>query len=259
MRFFLASLLVLQHNFAWAGPRRIAASPRPEVQALKQAAADLPQKKKVTLQEFIQKLEDQTPKTYLQNFKQQIQPHLKETLEFEVLGPARFVLRSEGNETLFEILNLKEGEFKINNRRAVIDFSKSPEEILGQMNSLLSNKTAAHPFQILFLPRAEAFGWLLIGAAAVGVGLIAYNYYNCTQYDKMAQQCALVLNNPGSSPQQVLALYNDVKELNAKWFTFFCQKKDYVKQCEASAAMKLTTGTTPLLYDGPRLITPAVK
>lgn len=258
MRFFLASLLILQHNFAWAGPRSIVASSRPEVQALKQAAADLPQKKKVTLREFIQKLEEQTPKSYLQNFKQQITPHLNETLEFEVLGPARFVLRSEGNETLFEILSLKDGEFKINNRRAVIDFSKSPEDILAQMNGLLSNKTAAHPLQLLFFPRAEAFEWLLIGAAAVGVGLIAYNYYNCTQYDKMAQQCTLVLSNPGSSPQQVLALYNDVKELNQKWFTFFCQKKDFVKTCEASLAAKLTTGTT-ILNDGPRLITPAVK
>lgn len=263
------SILILHSSLVWAGPRAQArqiasVSPNsPEITAVQKLAAEFSEKK-YKVSEFLKKLEGKIPTEYMDLLKKKSKSERNESFEFEILGPTKFVLRAEGNETIFEVINLDEGQFKVNNRLTTLDFSQKPEQLWKDMETLFpKTKGARHPFLMLFLPEAQAFWEWIALIGAVGVGLYMYNKSTCDKYRNYADQCNFVVSNPDSNVG-VPELYANIKSLQDKWFNLSLgcssQKAD-VATCATYLQNRLsgTANDTPGMIKGYQAPAPAAR
>lgn len=248
---FLATLILI-HSFAWAGAPTTPA----KLFAVKPAtsfAAAFPEKKMST-QDFLNKLEGQIPKDSLELLKNKWKPVLGEKFEYEVLGSNKIVFRAGGNETLFEVLDLMNGKFKINNKVVNLDYAAAPDVIWDDIQKLFEKKTSSHPFLHLFLPEAHAFldFGLILGGVVLAAGLYMYNSSNCDNYKSLSYQCDSIKSSPTSwTPANRGALYGNIVNQDHWWkFGIGCSDyKDNVRSCQGYLTC-LNTGATSCSYGG---------
>lgn len=213
--------------------------------------------KKVTIRDFINTMKkNNIPADYVKDLESRAKDGMKDTLEYDILGKSKFVLRSQGNEVMIEVLNLEEGSFKINNRKVTLDFSQSPERIWKSVSEVLERKTSAHPFMTLLMPEAQAFwGWV----AAIGIGLTGFALYqygsgNCEIWRRAARDCS---NFGAMTEAGKCNLGNQISTMN-KWYkiSWNCGSvngipvKDAAKSCSMPA---MSACGTPLGDDAPVL------
>lgn len=210
---------------------------------------------KVKVSELLKNLEGKVQPNYLEVMRENTKPVMNEVLDFEVMNGNKIVFKAQGNEAIFEIVNLNEGQFKINNKSVTLDFKSNPDQLWKDISGLLPQKTAASPVMMMLLPKAHAFwGWALV-AGLFGVGLYMYNKSNCSDFEKLDARCRSAQSG-NQSNEALGALLTDVRKANDGWLNIAwgCSTvKSAVKSCQSYLESKLYSNP-PVVQDVPGLI-----
>lgn len=247
MRHIILSFLILHTAFASfaSGPnRKVASTATDEVKAVEDFTKAFPSKK-MKISELMKKLEGKIPENYLEMLKEKTKSLQNESLEFDTLGTNKVVFKAQGNEAVVEVLNLAEGQFKVNNKVTTLDFKTKPEYLMMDVEAMFPKQGARHPIMVLFLPEAEAFWGILLGVAVVGGLAYMYNNSNCEKYKNYATQCSFVQGNNVSNAG-LAQLYYNIRSHDSGWFNLSLgcsSEKATVRSCQSYLETRLNGGT----------------
>ncbi len=109
-------------------------------------------------------------------------------------GPTKVSLNSSQAIVPVEILNSREGQFLINNKKVQVSLAETPSELWEKIEKSLPSRQAHNRFLQLLLPQAQAMiveYVILVGIAAVAIVGVATNVTECFMIKLTSTTCNL--------------------------------------------------------------------